>query len=34
MQNHDLVDARLVTNLEDYPSKEGLFYLIKTEHSI
>lgn len=34
MQKHDHEDVRLVTNLGDYPSKEGLFYLIKTEHSI
>lgn len=32
MQKHDLKDVRLVTNLGDYSSKEGLFYLIKTEH--
>lgn len=34
MQKHDPEDVRPVTNFQDYPSKEGLFYLIKTEHSI
>lgn len=32
MQKYDPEGARLVTNLGDYPSKEGLFHLIKTEH--